>query len=271
MIVMLVLLIVVVMMVVLMLFIMVVMMVVLMLFVMVVVMVMVALTVGIVTLVVKSDILNGQQSLAFRSRQDLIAGQLVPGSCDDSGLVIMGSQQLQCSCQFFVRDILCSAEDDGAGAFDLIVIELAEILHIDLALGSIGNGNEAVELNLVAGNSLDSVDYVGELTDARGLNNDPVGMVFFEDFVECLAEVAHEGAADTAGVHLVDLDPGLFEEAAVNADLAELIFNQHELFVVIALFDKLFDEGCFSGSEETGKNVDFCHKTLFLSFFDEMI
>ena len=44
-----------------------------------------------------------------------------------------------------------------------------------------------------------------------------------------LAEVAHQGAADAAGVHLGDLDAGVLEKAAVNADLTELIFDQNDL------------------------------------------
>ena len=35
------------------------------------------------------------------------------------------------------------AENDGGGIFNLVVVEFTEVLHIDLALGGVRNGDEA--------------------------------------------------------------------------------------------------------------------------------
>ena len=67
-------------------------------------------------------------------------------------------------------------------------------------------------------------------------------------------------AADATGVHLVDLHAGVLEEAAVDGDLAELVFDQHDLFARVGLGDQLFDERRFAGAEKTGENINFCHK-----------
>ena len=66
-------------------------------------------------------------------------------------------------------------------------------------------------------------------------------MVLLHDLVQGLAEVPHQGAADAAGVHLGDLDAGLLEEAAVNADLAELVFDQHDLLALQGVLQQLFN------------------------------
>ena len=84
-------------------------------------------------------------------------------------------------------------------------------------------------------------------------------MVLLNDLTERAAEVAHERAADTAGVHLRDLHAGLFQESAVHGDLTELIFNEHDLLAAIGLRNELFDKRRLSGAEEAGENVDLCH------------
>lgn len=54
--------------------------------------------------------------------------------------------------------------------------------------------------------------------------------------------------------------PGVLEEAAVDGDLAELVFDQHDLFARVGLGDQFFDERGLAGAEKTGENINFCHK-----------
>ena len=79
------------------------------------------------------------------------------------------------------------------------------------------------------------------------------------DLLQCLAKVPHQGAADAPGVHLADLHPGVLQEAAVDADLAELVFNEDDLLPLQGLVQELFDEGGFSGAKEAGDHIYCCH------------
>ena len=81
-----------------------------------------------------------------------------------------------------------------------------------------------------------------------------------EHLLQRVGKVAHEAAADAAGVHLIDLHAGVLEEAAVDGDLTELVFDQHDLFARVGLGDQLFDERGLAGAEKTGENINFCHK-----------
>ena len=81
-----------------------------------------------------------------------------------------------------------------------------------------------------------------------------------QHLLQCVGKVPHEAAADAAGVHLVDLHAGVLEEAAVDGDLAELVFDQHDLFTRVRLGDQLFDQRGLAGAEKTGENINFCHK-----------
>ena len=80
-----------------------------------------------------------------------------------------------------------------------------------------------------------------------------------------LAEVPHQRAADAPGVHLGDLHPGVLEEAAVNADLTELVFDENDLLPLQGLVQQLFDECGLSGPQKAGDHVDFCHRDNLFS------
>ena len=85
------------------------------------------------------------------------------------------------------------------------------------------------------------------------------------DVLEGLVEVAHQRAADAPGGHLGDLDAGLLQKAAVDADLAELVLNEHQLFPGEGLLEQLLDEGGLAGPQETGDDINFGH--TYPSFF----
>ena len=200
--------------------------------------------------------------------QDLLTGQLVPcGGHDGSGGVLL-AQHGDRSGDLLFAGGLGAAEQDAACVADLVVVELAEVLHIHLHLVHIGHGDKAVQLHIqMLGHAFHSAGHIGELAHAGGLDDDAVGVVLLHHLLQGGAEVAHQRAADAAGVQLVDLDAAFLQKAAVNADLAELVLDQHHLLAGKGLFDELFDQGSFTGTKEAGENIDFGHDSI-ASFFE---
>ena len=155
-------------------------------------------------------------------------------------------------------------QNDTARVLHLVVEEFTEVLHVHLALARIHHGGEAIQHCPFGGGALYGADDVGEFAHARGLNEDAVGCVLGQHLRQGLAEIANQGAADAAGIHLVDLDARLGEEAAVDADLTELVLDEYQLLACVGLSDELFDEGGLTGPKEAGKNVDFGHDDSLL-------
>ena len=214
-----------------------------------------------------SDQLSLEVVLGGHGLQDLLAGQGVPGSGDDGGGGVLLTQHGYSGGDLFLGGVLGAAQDDAACVADLVVVELTEVLHIHLDLVDVGHGNEAAQLNIqMLGHALDSAGHVGQLADAGGLDNDAVGVVLLHHLLQSGAEIAHQRAADAAGVQLIDLDAGLLQKAAVDADLAELVLDEHDLLACKGLFDELLDKGGLTGAKEAGENINFGHslKCLFL-------
>ena len=214
-----------------------------------------------------SDQLSLEVVLGGHGLQDLLAGQGVPGGGDDGGGGVLLTQHGHSGGDLFLGGVLGAAQDDAACVADLVVVELTEVLHIHLDLVDIGHGNEAAQLNIqMLGHALDSAGHVGQLADAGGLDNDAVGVVLLHHLLQSGAEIAHQRAADAAGVQLIDLDAGLLQKAAVDADLAELVLDEHDLLACKGLFDELLDKGGLTGTKEAGENIDLGHslKCLFL-------
>jgi len=201
----------------------------------------------------------GESIRLFHCRKDLGAGKNVPIRCNDLGIGVVSADKLNGLCKLFLGETLGVAENDSTCAFDLVVEEFTEILHIHLALLCIYHCGCRVESDICKSKILHSLDNVGELTYTGGLDKDPFGSVGFDDLGESLSEIAHERAADAAGVHLRDLNACLLKKSAVDTDIAELVFNNYQLFACKGLADKLFYKCCLSGSEKAGENIDFNH------------
>ena len=91
-------------------------------------------------------------------------------------------------------------------------------------------------------------------------------MIVRNDLTQRLAEIADQRAADAAGVHLVDADTRVLHEAAVDADLAEFVFDQNNLLALVGLADHFLNERGLARSKKTGINVNGCHNLpCFLS------
>ena len=204
--------------------------------------------------------LGGQRVAPLHRFEDLLAVQLRPRRGHDRGGRVLLTQQRHGGVELLGTDALGTREDDGACVLDLVVEKLAEVLHVHPALVRVDHGREAVEHQLVGLHALHGADDVAQLADARGLDEDAVGVKLGEHLLQRVGKVAHEAAADAAGVHLIDLHAGVLEEAAVNGDLAELVFDQHDLFARVGLGDQFFDERGLAGAEKTGENINFCHK-----------
>ena len=195
------------------------------------------------------------------------AVQRVPrGGQDGRGGVLL-PQQRHRRLQLLLAQPLGTAEDDGAGGLDLVVVELTEVLHVDLHLGGIRHGDEAVELHVrhVLHGVLHRHDHVAELAHAGRLDEDAVGVELLMHVLQRPVEVAHQRAADAPGGHLADLHAGVLQKAAVDADLAEFVLNEHQLLALKGLRQQLLDEGRLACAQKTGYDVDFCHSKTFFS------
>ena len=216
-----------------------------------------------IVVIMGSQVLGGSV-LALHSSHDLRTGQLIPESGDQGSLGIMLTQQSHSGIQLGLRDGVRPGQDDGLCRFDLIIVKLAEVLHIDLHLACISNCHGAAQNHIVTDDLLHSLHNIGQLAHAGGFNNDPVGMIPLNDLHQCLTEIAHQAAANTAGVHLGNVDAGILQEAAIDADLTEFIFDEHQLLAAVGLLDHLLDKGGLAGTQKAGVNINDSHRKHLL-------
>ena len=239
---------------------------VLLVLVMVMMVMVVALAVGIVTLVLivvmmvvfvllRQLLQLTLQQVLLHDLKDLRAAELIPGGGDQTGGGVDALEQFHGGGGLGAVGGVCAAEDDQIGARHLIVEKFSEVAGVHFALSRVYHGGFGSDCRAV--DALDRVRYVGELADAGRLDQDAVGRIVGHDLGQRLGEVAHERAADAAGIHFGDLHAGVLQERAVHRDLAELVFDQNELFILIALGDQLSDQRGFACSEKSGKNIDF--------------
>ena len=211
----------------------------------------------------------GEAVVVLHRGEDLRAGQLIPRRGDDAGLVVVLAQQVDGGLQLLLAHLLGAGEQDGARVLDLVEEELAEVLDVHAALHRVRDGHEAAHpcFGDVLLHALHGADDVRELAHAGRLDEDAVGVILVDDLLEGLAEVSHQRAADAAGVHLRHLDAGLLHEAAVDADLAELVFNQDDLLAGEGFLQQLLDERGLARAEEAGKNINLGHGSHLLMGF----
>ena len=212
-----------------------------------------------------------QRVLPCHSIQDLLTGQLRPGSGHQYSMRIVFPNQCDRRIQLCLGYCIGTGQNNGLSCFDLIIIELAKILHVDLDLANICNGNGATQYYICIRDFFHSGNDIAKLANTGGFNHDPVGMVLFDHLGQCLAKIAYQAAADTAGVHLSDVDTGILQKTAVNADLTKFIFNQHKLFSNIGFLDHFLDQRCLTCAKKTRVNVNFSHNYTFCFIMDTVI
>ena len=223
------------------------------------IMVMVVMVVLVLGLLGKELQLLFKGILVLHRLENLCAGELIPRGGNDGGVLVVLAQQSDAGFKLFGLDTVRAAQNDGVCVLDLVVIELAEVLHIHFALVCIGNGGEAIQRNVFHVQVLHGTDHIAQLAYAGRLDQNAVRVVGLQHLTQCLAEVAHKAAADAALAHFGDFNAGVLQKAAVNGNLAELVFDEDELFALKSFGDQLADQRGFACAEEAGKNIDFRH------------
>ena len=185
--------------------------------------------------------LRSQGSFALHSISKLLAGELVPGGRHDGGSGVVLPQQSDGSVQLGLGNSVGSGQDDRGSSLYLIIVELAEVLHVDLYLAGICNSYGIAQSDLVIGDLIHGTDHIGQLAHTGGLDQNTVRVVLVDHLCQSLAEVSHQRAADTTGVHLRDVDACILQKAAIDADLAELILNKHQLLTGIGFLNHFLD------------------------------
>ena len=203
--------------------------------------------------------LGSQRSLTCHGRQDLRSFQFTPTGRDDGSVRIMLPEEGHGGIQLGLGDHIGTGHDNSGGRFNLIVIELAKVLHIDLDLTGIHNRHCIAQFHIGTGNLLNRSHHIGQLAHTGGLNDDPVRGIFRNHLLQSLAEIAHQTAADAAGVHLGNVNAGILQETAIDTDLAEFILDQHQLLACVGLLDHFLDQRGLTGTQKTGININFCH------------
>ena len=203
--------------------------------------------------------LRRQSGLSLHGGDQLLAGKLIPRSGDQRGHLIVFPDHGDGRVQLGLWNGIRAGENNGGRSFNLVIVELAEVLHIHLDLARIGYGHRIAQRNLVICHLLHGGNHIGQLAHARRLNDNPVGMIRGNDLLQRLAKITHQAAADTAGVHLSNVDAGIFQKTAVNANLTELILDQYQLLALIRFRNHLLDQRSFASAKKAGEYVNFCH------------
>ena len=202
-----------------------------------------------------------QRCLAFHCCNQLLTGQLRPGSGYQGCNFVVLTNQGNGSIQLVLCNCIGTGQNDGRSSFNLVVIELAKVLHVNLHLAGIADGNGVAQGHFVANDLLNCTDNIGQLANTGGLDDDAVRVVLGDHFLQSLTKVTHQATADTAGVHLGDVDASILQETAINANLAELIFNEHQLLALVSFGNHLLDQSGLTGTQKAGINVNFRHSS----------
>ena len=167
--------------------------------------------------------------------KDLLAVDVIPRSGYDGSMLVELADHRKSLSELVLGELLGTAEYDGLCSFYLVLVELAEVLHIHLDLGRVNYGCVGVEYEIVALNVHDSLEHVRQLADAGRLDKDTIRVELLKHLRQSLAEITYQRAANAALVHFCYLYAGVLHEAAVNADLAELILDKHQLLTGVSL------------------------------------
>ena len=202
--------------------------------------------------------------MALHSIQQLFAGKLAPGCGNQRSMIVMLTDQRDSRIQLCLGNGIGAGQDHSGGGLDLVVVELTEVLHIDLHFAGIRHRDGIAQRDLIAEDMIHRGHNIRKLTDTGGLDQDPLGGILSDHLLQSLAKVTHKGTANAAGVHLGNIDARILQKAAIDADLAEFIFDQHKLLALVGLLDHLLDQRGFTGTKEAGVNIDLAVHGLHL-------
>ncbi len=122
--------------------------------------------------------------LAGHCGEDLLAGQVIPRCGDDGGCGVLLAQQCNGCGGLLLTCGLGAAEQDAAGVGNLVVVELAKVLHIHLHLVHVCDGDKAVQLHIQRfGYGLHRAGDVGQLAHAGRLDEDAVWVILLHNLL----------------------------------------------------------------------------------------
>ena len=138
-------------------------------------------------------------SLPLDSGKDLLSVKFCQRSRDDRGLGIVLAEDLHALCDLFVARLIGSCKNDRSGTLYLIHKELAEVLHIELALRGVYDRYRAVKRHIGTFRGIpDSLHNIRQLSYSGGFDQDPVGCVLIHDFPERGTEIPYQRTADAS-------------------------------------------------------------------------
>ena len=198
----------------------------------------------------------------LQNLKKLFTGERRKRRRDDGCLLIDLANQSNRLIDFLLIGNIRAREHNGLCVLHLVVEELAEVLHVELRLLHIDEGDRRVarDFKLLL-DIRNRAQHIRELTDAGGLDNHAIRCILAQNFLQRGRKITDQRAADATGVHLPHFDAGVLQKAAVNADFAELVFNEHDLLSRESLREQFFNKCGLSRTEKAGNNIylGLCH------------
>ena len=198
----------------------------------------------------------------LQNLKKLFTGERRQRRRDDGCLLIDLANQSNRLIDFLLIGDVRAREHNGLCILHLVVEEFAEVLHVELRLLHIDEGDRRVarDFKLLL-DIRNRAQHIRELTDAGGLDNHAIRCILAQNFLQRGRKITDQGAADATGVHLPHFDAGVLQKAAVNADFTELVFNQHDLLSGESLREQFFNKCGLSRTEKAGNNIylGLCH------------
>ena len=190
----------------------------------------------------------------FHRFQNLISPQFLDWGSDDHRIFIHFADHFHCTLHFFLCCLrcICTAENNGSCILQLIFKELSKVSHIHLTFVHIYHGSITIQADLTVHiHILHRFDHIRQFSHTRRLDHDPIRMIGSDHFFQRSSKIPHQRTADTARIHLPDLNTRLLQKTSVNTDLSKFIFNQHYLLPLQSLRQQLFDQCSFACSQKT--------------------
>jgi hypothetical protein len=222
------------------------------LFIVIIVVIVVVVMVVMVFVILRLELLSepfhfGVQRILFlHGGENGLAVKFRPRRGNDRRRRVLFLQHSDASRQFFFGDPVGMRKNDTASIRHLIVEKFAEILHVHLALARVDDRAESVQFRVRQIRARHRFDHVAQFTDAGRLDHDPVGVVFFGNFLQRLCEIPDEGTANASRIHFGNINARVLQKAAVYPDLAKFVFDQNDLLSRVRLFNQLFNECGFA-------------------------
>ena len=179
--------------------------------------------------------LLGESIGMLHSRQNLLAAYFCKRGSYDFRRSIQAANERNCFLKLLLAYLFGMAEHNAACILNLVVKEFAKILHIHFALCRIYNGCAGINFRTGKVSANYRFGNVAKLANAGRFNYNPIGRKLLVHLFKCLGKIANERAANTAGIHLGNLNSGILHKSAVNANFTKLVFYKNKLLALIRL------------------------------------